>query len=111
MPAAQRHASCLDRSEQHRGDYIPRRPEDTPLYAVLAAELETFLARRHAGERWLPRFVERELRACLECGILTRGFLRLRCPACREERLVPFSCKGRGFCPACGGRRMADSAA
>jgi len=25
--------------------------------------------------------------------------------------LVAFSCKGRGFCPSCGGRRMADTAA
>jgi hypothetical protein len=68
----------------------------------------------HSGEReerTLPRFVARELRGYLDCGILAHGFLRLRCPACREERLVPFSCKGRGFCPSCGGRRMADAAA
>ena len=44
-------------------------------------------------------------------GIPAHGFLRVRCPACREERLVPFSRKGRGFCPSCGGRRMADTAA
>jgi hypothetical protein len=23
---------------------------------------------------------------------------------------VAFSCKGRGFCPSCGGRRMSDTA-
>jgi hypothetical protein len=27
------------------------------------------------------------------------------------ERLVPFSCKRRGFCPSCCGRRMAERAA
>ena len=27
------------------------------------------------------------------------------------ERLVAFSCKGRGFCPSCGARRMAQTAA
>jgi len=27
------------------------------------------------------------------------------------DRLVAFSCKGRAFCPSCGGRRMADTAA
>ena len=27
------------------------------------------------------------------------------------DRLVAFSCKGRGFCPSCGGRRMAERAA
>ena len=90
---------------------MPRRPETTPLYAVLSAELESFLARRESEERTLPRFVARELRGYLDCGILAHGFLRVRCPACREERLVPFSCKGRGFCPSCGGRRMADTAA
>jgi hypothetical protein len=38
------------------------------------------------------------------------GFARLRCTRCRRERLVAFSCKGRGFCPSlppfdwCSGR-------
>jgi len=36
---------------------------------------------------------------------------RLRCTDCALERLVPFSCKGRGFCPSCGGRRMTEGAA
>ena len=36
--------------------------------------------------------------------------MRLRCPKCRFERLVAFSCKGR-LCPSCTGRRMADIAA
>ncbi len=37
--------------------------------------------------------------------------LRLRCGDCAHEKLVAFSCKRRGFCPACGGRRMAETAA
>jgi hypothetical protein len=28
-----------------------------------------------------------------------------------REDLVPFSCKGQGFCPSCGGRRMTGRAA
>jgi Putative transposase/Transposase zinc-binding domain len=43
--------------------------------------------------------------------VLVHGFARLRCTDCALERLVPFSCKGRGFCPSCGGRRMSESAA
>ena len=35
----------------------------------------------------------------------------MRCDDCGRERLVAFSCKGRGFCPSCGGRRMSDTAA
>jgi hypothetical protein len=44
-------------------------------------------------------------------GILAHGFLRLGCDTCKQELLVPFSCKRRGFCPSCAGRRMAQMAA
>ncbi len=54
---------------------------------------------------------EREFRGFLECGILAHGFLRVHCDACGRDRLVALSCKGRGFCPSCLGRRMADTAA
>ncbi len=64
-----------------------------------------------ASGRVVPRFVERELRAYLEFGLLQFGFLPIRCEACGHDRLVAFSCKGRGFCPSCVGRRMADTAA
>jgi hypothetical protein len=74
-------------------------------------ELETFLARAQARERPMPRFVERELRGFLRCGILAHGFVRVHCDDCGLDRVVAFSCKGRGFCPSCGGRRMADTAA
>jgi len=53
----------------------------------------------------------REFRRFLKCGIFAHGFLRVYCDSCRSERLVPFSCKGRGFCSSCGGRRMSDTAA
>ena len=59
----------------------------------------------------LPRFVTRELERALTCGVLAHGFARLRCTQCGQDELVAFSCKGRGFCPSCGGRRMADTAA
>ena len=59
----------------------------------------------------VARFVEREIRAYLECGVLDHGFIRVHCVACGHDRLVAFSCKGSGLCPSCGGRRMADTAA
>jgi hypothetical protein len=55
--------------------------------------------------------VERELRAFLKCGILAHGFVRVHCDACGCDRLGALSCKERGFCPSCGGRRMAETAA
>ena len=91
--------------------YVPRNPEKTVLYGVVAGNLETFLARQRKRDRVVPRFVEQELRAFLDCGVLARGFLRVHCDACGLDRVVPYSCKKRGICPSCGGRRMADTAA
>jgi hypothetical protein len=59
----------------------------------------------------LPQWVERDFRDYLECGILAHGFARARCEDCGHERLIPFSCKGRGICPSCNARRMCEVAA
>ena len=67
--------------------------------------------RLEAGERPLPRFCAREVDAFLRCGVLAYGFARVWCQACGKDDVVAFSCKGRGFCPSCGARRMADTAA
>jgi hypothetical protein len=106
-------ASPSHRAEARGGErgYERRRPEESVLYGVVQRELETFLARARERERPAPRFVERELRSYLACGILAYGFVRVHCDACGLDRVVAFSCKGRGFCPSCGGRRMADTAA
>jgi len=71
-------------------------------------ELVVELARH---DRVLPRHVEREFRAYLGCGDPAAGFAWLWCEDCRHHRLVLFSCKTRGFCPSCAGRRMAERAA
>jgi hypothetical protein len=99
------------RAQNGRNSYARRVPEDTILYGVVSDQLTTFFAHAERGGRSVPAFVERELTRYLECGILAYGFVRVRCAACRYDRVVAFSCKGRGFCPSCGGRRMADSAA
>jgi hypothetical protein len=78
---------------------------------VLLRHLQTFLSR--ADERagpGLPHFVRRELYRFLDCGILANGFARVHCASCGRDELVAFSCKGRGFCPSCCGRRMAETA-
>jgi hypothetical protein len=58
-----------------------------------------------------PAYVQRELYDYLQCGVLAHGFLRLGCDTCHKELLLAFSCKRRGFCPSCAGRRMAQTAA
>ena len=82
--------------------YRPRRPTATALYPVVQHHLETFLATaQETGPLGygVPGWVERDFRAYLRCGILAHGFARARCPDCGHERLVAFSCKGRGACP------------
>ena len=91
--------------------YKRRDPVQSLLYRTIASNLETFLARQQQRSRPVPRFVEDEFRKFLQCGVLEYGFLRLRCETCGLDRLLAFSCKCRGFCPSCGGRRMADTAA
>ncbi|MCC6474112.1 MAG: transposase zinc-binding domain-containing protein [Burkholderiales bacterium] len=75
-------------------------------------ELATFLAVVEAQTgSGLPQFVQDEFEAYLQCGILAHGFLGVRCNECAHEKLVAFSCKRRWFCPSCGARRMAETAA
>jgi hypothetical protein len=97
-------------------DAIYRRhvPEQTTLYQLVEQHLETALAearlRTDHGYGY-PRFVEQTLRDYLACGRRELGFARVRCGDCGYETLLAFSCKRRGLCPSCEGRRMAETAA
>jgi hypothetical protein len=44
-------------------------------------------------------------------ALFEHGFARARCDDCGHDFLVAFSCKGRGVCPFCNTRRMAERAA
>jgi len=88
-----------------------REPEKTVLFRVVQAEWNTFVQRLAAGERVVPRFCLREVEQFMRCGVLGFGFARVFCEVCKQDEVVAFSCKGRGFCPSCGTRRMVDTAA
>ena len=63
----------------------------TPLYRLIATNLETFLAEvRAAHDRGVPRYVERELRAYLACGIHAHGFCALGAPLAARKRSWRF---------------------
>ena len=91
--------------------YRRYRPENTLLYRVVEQYYPEFAELMRRQGRQLPTFVHREFVDFLKCGRLEYGFLRVRCNDCHAEELVAFSCKGRGFCPSCGARRMVDAAA
>jgi len=92
-------------------DRARRRPEESTLYKAVAAGLRGFLEQREADGRGVPWFVRQALQKFLKCGLLEHGFCRLVCDDCQKEEVVAFSCKDRGFCPSCMGRRMNDTSA
>ena len=98
MPSA-----CL---RQPLPEYRRREPERTALHEAIRTQLNTFLATHEVRAH-----VRRALRGYLDCGILAKGFVRVRCPECRRESLVALSCKDRSFCPSCTARRAAETAA
>jgi ribosomal protein S27E len=93
------------------GVYVRHRPETTLLYQVVREYWPEFQAELASQGKHLPAYVTKEFDEYLKCRRLEHGFLRVRCESCHDEKLVAFSCKKRGFCPSCGARRMADSAA
>src|SRR4030042_1529550 len=63
--------------------------------------------RREANEGGFFQPVVKEVvEKYLDCGNPRCGFARIRCPACRAEYLLTFSCKTRGFCPSCQAKRV-----
>jgi hypothetical protein len=90
--------------------YHPRNPKDSPLWHLLDSHYEGF------EQRYEERF-EREygffrpiisevVRDYLKCGDLKKGFARVRCPECKYEYLLAFSCRGRWFCPSCHAKKV-----
>jgi ribosomal protein S27E len=91
--------------------YARHRPEATLLYRLVEQHYRAFRELRAESGRPLPDYVDQEFEAYQKCGRLEEGFLRVRCEHCGAEKLVAFNCKRRGFCPSCGARRMAETAA
>jgi hypothetical protein len=107
----QEHATSASR--RAADDYSRHRPENAVLYATLQAHWKTFVAELEAVAEppVLAAFVVAEVGAFLRCGILSHGLALAKCRDCGWCRPVVFSCRRRGFCSSCIGRRMSDFAA
>jgi hypothetical protein len=90
--------------------YSPRPTATSDLRRIVAEHLPAFVERTEHDGAGLPGFVTAELEGLVRCGDFEHGFLRLLCTRCGDELRVPFSCKGRGTCPSCIGRRMGEGA-
>jgi hypothetical protein len=94
------------------GVYVPRQTHDCDAAVLVRRHLAGFLKRlEESGHDPLPEFVKAELEGFAGCGDFARGFVPTACRTCGDELRVPFACRGRGFCPSCMGRRMAEGAA
>jgi len=89
--------------------YRPRQPERTTFYRLLEQHFDDYVYANE--ERFEPKagplrpVVRPTVEAFLDCGRLHGGFARLRCPSCKDERLLAFSCQSRNFCPSCQAKR------
>lgn len=80
------------------------------LHRVLFHHFDRFLmeyeSRFEQAYGYFRPVVKEVVEKYLDCGNPRCGFARVRCPACREEYLLTFSCKTRGFCPSCQAKRV-----
>ena len=88
-----------------------RGTHDDLLHRIVREGLPQLLGALEERGRYLPGYVLSELERFSTCQDPVEGFAHLVCPDCGHHRIVPFSCKTRGFCPCCCGRRMAERAA
>ncbi|MCB9708484.1 MAG: transposase zinc-binding domain-containing protein [Myxococcales bacterium] len=76
----------------------------------MAQYWRAFCAELALHDKHLPTFVHNEFEAYLKCGLLEYGYARCICEDCGQEHNVGYSCKRRGFCSPCAGRRMEETA-
>ena len=60
----------MDAVAANTATYQRHAPEQDLLYQILSEHLETFLQECRTEAHGLPAYVERDLRAYLECGVL-----------------------------------------
>ncbi len=78
---------------------------------VVAENLVKFEKYFALEQKVLPHYIKNEFTSFLNCGLYSLGFLKFHCSNCNNNFLLPFSCKKRGICSSCGGRRMSQTAA
>ena len=89
--------------------YRPRDPRASNLWRLLDEHFDSF--QQVYDERYQAKYgywrpiVEQSVAAFLKCGDLQEGFARVRCPDCKHEMFVAFSCKQRCTCPSCHQKR------
>jgi len=96
--------------------YHPRDPRASALWRLMDRHFAAF--QQVYDDRFQARYgfwrpvrpplrggARHSVTAFLKCGDLQEGFARVRCPDCKHEMFVAFSCKQRCTCPSCHQKR------
>ena len=89
--------------------YRPRDHTASPFYKIVRQYFEEF--ERVYPERYQERYgywrpvINDSISKFLKCGDLQEGFARVRCPDCKKEFFVGYSCRQRSCCPSCDKKR------
>ncbi len=89
--------------------YRPRQPLESDFHRLIRERFDDF--REVYGERYARQFgywrpvIDKTVHKFMQCGDPRHGFARARCPDCRHEFFVAFSCKQRCICPSCAQKR------
>jgi transposase-like protein len=74
--------------------------------AVTGKDIQAYPEKYEKKYGFLKPVVEDVVNNYLDCGDLTKGFARIYCEKCKKSMLLPFSCKGRWFCPSCHEKKV-----
>jgi len=89
--------------------YHPRDHEASPFFRIVRDHFDEF--EQVYPQRYLQIYgfwrpvIRSSIDKFLKCGDPKQGFARVRCPNCREEFFVAFSCRQRSCCPSCDQKR------
>ena len=92
------------------GVYHPRNPESSPLWQLFNSHFQSFL--NFYKERFEKKYgyfrdvISNVVEKYLKCGDLKEGFARVKCPDCKRELLLAFSCQSRWLCPSCQAKKV-----
>jgi len=90
--------------------YRPRHPEKTAVYQLFQNHFDDYVQvyeeRFESRSGPLRPVVVHSVEEFLACGRLQGDFARIRCPKCRVDHLLAFSCRTRGgLCSSCQAKR------